>query len=142
MFLLTEFIKLKTLWKGVLSLAINDSAGNTEDLQAGHFGAAIGADQPIFIFHSYCFLSANSLQETELNCKIPQLEFCSCVLVLLSRYPVFVKISLNIHSHLFWLHIKCSSWCFKTRYNGLFIPVIFRMYSFIRMLIHFIAIHI
>ena len=37
----------QTLWKGVLSTAITDSAGKTEVLQAGQRGAAGGAVQPI-----------------------------------------------------------------------------------------------
>ena len=53
-----KFIKYsKTLWNGVLSLAMKDSAGNTAALHAGHFGAAIGADQPISYLYIYtdCF---------------------------------------------------------------------------------------
>ena len=39
-----------TLWYGVLSQAMNASAGKTEELHDGHLGAAEGADQPIIFF--------------------------------------------------------------------------------------------
>ena len=40
---------LETLWNGLLSLAMNDSAGNTDTLHAGHLEAAGGADHPILV---------------------------------------------------------------------------------------------